>query len=640
MHRSSRLRVVRGAFVPLFVLCTPAFLSAEDADPTIGLRDRVVAGQGRARIEPRLAQWYGGQLEQDGRWLTIAEAQESAAGDLKLLEYEDRRARMEPSLRGHQRLARWCEKNRFAHLARVHWMHALRIAPEDKTSLAALDLVWYDGILMTPDEKRRYRDREKAFAAEQKRWKAQAKRIARRALHDDPEVRAEARAELAAIDQPAAVPALIEELGQPDRNEERAAPAKDLLIRTLGRIRSPEAVSALASFAVYEQDESTRYQALEQLKQRDKAEVVPTLISALEMPVDIAVATHLTDGSVINDYTYTQEAPGGQTYRTGYSTHRRIPGPKFLARDLYETRKVREGYTIPEREIPGRWSFCGRDWVYHPGSTVPSRYVEPQYGPVYAGTVFGDNPYNAGPQSATVARSRGDADRAAVQTENLNRGIAQRNSRVAEVLTEVTGATLDAHPKSWWNWWGERLAANPGLANAAARQELNRALLNDSPRGLARGTIVWTLRGQRPVESLLPGDLVLSQNPKTGELAHQPVLFLAPPREESVSRYTFADGDELHAAPGHITWSVGRGWQRLARIDAGHRLHALGSEPSLAASNEAFKIECYDLIVDGAHTLFIGSAGVLVHDATPVAPTRFALPGIPGPERPELAAIP
>ncbi|MEM9353102.1 MAG: hypothetical protein AAGA92_08820 [Planctomycetota bacterium] len=633
--------LLRGALAVACVLCGPALLwgeeaGPEDADPAVGLRARVVAGQGRARIEPRLARWYDGQLEHHGRWLTVGEAQEAAAGDLKLLEYEDRRAQAERSLRGHQRLARWCEKNELPRLARVHWMHALRIAPEDKAALAALDLVWYDGILMTPEEKRRYREREKGFAAEQKRWRSRAKRIARRVLHDDPEVRAEAREELAAIDHPAAVPALVEELGESKQDAKKAGQAKDLLIRTLGRIESPEAVSALASFAAYDGDESTRYQATEQLKKLDKADVVPTLISALEMPVDISVATHLTDGRVVNDYTYIQEAPGGHTYRTGYSTSRSVPGPKFLARNLYETRKIREGYTIPESEKPGYWSRCGGYWV--PAQTIPAKYVEPEYGPVYTGTVYSDNPYASGAQSATMARSRGDAARAAAKAETVNRGIAERNGAVAEVLTEVTGATLDAHPKSWWNWWGERLAANPGLANAATRQELNRALLNDSPRGLARGTLVWTLRGQRSVESLLPGDLILSQDPKTGELAYQPVLFLAPPREQAVSRYTLAGGDELHAAPGHIAWSAGRGWQRLAKLEPGHRLHAVGSEPSLAASNEAFTIESYDLIIDGSHSLFIGAAGVLVHDATPVAPTRFALPGIPGPERHEVVA--
>ena len=40
----------------------------------------------------------------------------------------------------------------------------------------------------------------------------------------------------------------------------------------------------------------------------------------------------------------------------------------------------------------------------------------------------------------------------------------------------------------------------------------------------AAGTLVWTKTGQRPIESLEIGDLVLAQNVDTGELAYKPVI--------------------------------------------------------------------------------------------------------------------
>jgi len=55
---------------------------------------------------------------------------------------------------------------------------------------------------------------------------------------------------------------------------------------------------------------------------------------------------------------------------------------------------------------------------------------------------------------------------------------------------------------------------------------------------------------------------------------------------------------------------------------------ALLDEFAEEGTTEEQTIDCYDLIVDGFHTYFVGESGILAHDATPIKPTYVALPGI------------
>jgi len=143
---------------------------------------------------------------------------------------------------------------------------------------------------------------------------------------------------------------------------------------------------------------------------------------------------------------------------------------------------------------------------------------------------------------------------------------------------------------------------------------------------LARGTWIWTLEGLRAVETVLPGDYVLAQDPESGELAYRVVLAIDVPREFAVTKLEF-DSHSVHCAPGHVVWRSGTGWRRVSKLVSSDSLHGVEVQLKLRQSTEAFSIDCYDLIVDGFHTFFVGESGVLVHDATPIKPTYVALPG-------------
>ena len=113
----------------------------------------------------------------------------------------------------------------------------------------------------------------------------------------------------------------------------------------------------------------------------------------------------------------------------------------------------------------------------------------------------------------------------------------------------------------------------------------------------------------RPTErrTVRVGDYVLAQDPDSGELAYQVVLAIAVPQELDVSNLDFAD-DSLHCAPGHVVWQSGAGWKRVAKVGESDTLHCVKNELRVDQADEAFRIDCYDLIVDDFHT-FLESVG-------------------------------
>ena len=282
-----------------------------------------------------------------------------------------------------------------------------------------------------------------------------------------------------------------------------------------------------------------------------------------------------------------------------------------------------------------------------PEKHIPSRYVSPKYSGgtpyrAHVSTAYFEDPRYEKNKQFTLEYAKSRAIQSDTRLIQLNKRIQQKNERIVEVMAELTGERFGADPKRWWNWWSNYLDRHPDMAAMGLRQDFNTALLNQEPRGLARGTWVWTRQGKRAVETILPGDFVLSQNPFTGELAHKVVLAIQAPRQIEVREIEF-NGRAMHFAPGHVVWAAGPGWQKVSNLAAGQRLHGVNNEPQIKEIREVFGLDGYDIVVEGFSTLFVGEQGVLVHDATLIRPTHTALPGFSPAavaEAVHLAAVP
>jgi hypothetical protein len=123
------------------------------------------------------------------------------------------------------------------------------------------------------------------------------------------------------------------------------------------------------------------------------------------------------------------------------------------------------------------------------------------------------------------------------------------------------------------------------------------------------------------------GDLVLSRNVDTGELAYKAVIgtTVRPPRP--IVRIS-VEGEEILATLGHPMWVVGSGWRMAKELSPGAQLTGVRGPVRVIVTESAENQTAYNLIVADFSTYFVGESGVLVHDNSPVRPTASVVPGV------------
>ncbi len=143
----------------------------------------------------------------------------------------------------------------------------------------------------------------------------------------------------------------------------------------------------------------------------------------------------------------------------------------------------------------------------------------------------------------------------------------------------------------------------------------------------AAGTPILTQFGPQAIETIKVGDLVLAQDGETGELAYKPVqattLLPAIPLLKITS-----GSDSLATTPGHPFWVNGAGWRTAKQLTAGERLHGLNGAIVIDQVEPIRPSEVYNLVVDGYHNYFAGSARLLAHDFSPLLENTASVPGL------------
>ena len=135
---------------------------------------------------------------------------------------------------------------------------------------------------------------------------------------------------------------------------------------------------------------------------------------------------------------------------------------------------------------------------------------------------------------------------------------------------------------------------------------------------LATGTQIATPDGERPVESLVPGDRVIAYDPETKKRSVVRVL----DNTVSTATETVVIGGGLRVTGEHPIYADGE-WRPAHTLTQDSKLVDPEGKAQPAASSERREgsIEVYDLIVDKPHTFF--AAGYLVHNGN-LAPPKFA----------------
>ncbi len=136
------------------------------------------------------------------------------------------------------------------------------------------------------------------------------------------------------------------------------------------------------------------------------------------------------------------------------------------------------------------------------------------------------------------------------------------------------------------------------------------------------------MTGPIRIDQIQPGELVLSQNPDTGELAYRPVTEVTQRKPSKLLDVQVGD-TQLRCTLGHPFWVSGQGWKMAKELKIGDRIHTvLGTVQVDSLEQEQDENPAYNLVVADFADYFVGNAKVLVHDNNLRAPTGAIVPGL------------
>ena len=560
------------------------------------------------RIAPdnSLARWQLGEIKVGNEWLSVEESQRRAEADPRQIKYQERKESLGESPQGQLTLARWCRGNKLEDEAQFHWSSVLSIDPNNKEALRAAGMRWHDGELKTVAQIREAKVESGEAKQATRQW---ASRIAgwMRALADKKD-----RAPLAvldeirAVDDIAAIPAFedVTLKGSQAANEMNTTVRRLSLafVSALDKLHDEAATESLLRHAVMSSFVDVRAAAIGKLRYRPLDEFVPTLL-------DNFIAPMKSDYRVVND-------PDGSVH---------------YLHSIY-----REG---PFQD----WSYRSERSIYRPGSPIGLAAGVMGNASAAEDSLPGlsnvSNSPARGVSRAGAARSAKNYEKEITDSERqvaeANEKTVALNDRIVSVLTGTTEKSLGSEPRPWWDWWSDYTDYYHGGSRPvnSTVDSSNDYIIPPMQSGslavecFVRGTPVWTKTGQRPIEKLQAGDLVLSQNVATGEIRYKPVLTRTLRPAGPIVEVSTSD-EKFLATRGHPLWVAGVGWRMTKELGDGAVLQTLAGTGRVKGVQSAPDAETYNLVVADFNTYFVGNSGILAHDNTPRRPTQAVLPGI------------
>jgi hypothetical protein len=560
----------------------------------------------------------------------VAEDAGLAAG---LAEYNARRDAMQDTAGEHWRLARWCDERGLEPEAEAHATAVTRLSPNHAEAWKRLGFVPSKGRWVRPEQVAAEEAERKAQLEATARWRPRLESL--RARLTVKSQRDAALAELAAIDDPRAIPAIgrVFASGRVEHQQ--------LAVQLLGQIDTPAAAGPLVLLAVAARDPEVRRAAGETLARRDVRESLDRLIELIRTPVRFEVVT--------------DEGQGGRK-------ELRIEGEAYLLNRRYSTVMPPPDRGGERAQIAAMmWREARVQWLRDAALQLmpaldPDVAAAATGGAVNAWNIANESQAVGGPRpldpeemlaraaardpgsqrtiqrlgrnqavyerAVATAEARFQADLAACAANNA--AARQINDRILPLLAAMTGRELGDDRLAWRSWWSDEQGYS---YRPPEKVVLLQEVPQETPRYFeshscfAAGTLVATLDGPRPIETLRIGDRVLAQDSHSGELSYQPVLsvYHNPPSE--TRRIAFEGTDEaIVATPIHRFWKAGRGWVMARDLKPGDPVRTLGGVARVAAVETAPVQPVFNLEVARLHSFLVGRSGTLVHDNSLIDP--------------------
>jgi hypothetical protein len=542
-------------------------------------RERMLLAAAKGEADAPLPQWYLGRVQSaDGAWKSVDEAPSAREGQL-YREYVAQRNAKADDAAGQKSLADWCERNGLKQQERAHLIRSLTLNPSQAELRQRLDQVrignqWVDRAAVAREQVR-----QKELRAAWEKWHSTLAKIAPQLTSPDEGKREAAENQIRAINDVGALPTLLAVLGSRGESEQ-------LLIldvcKKLPDISSTELIAWMAAESV---SPKVREAAAEMLKPREMSDYVPLLISTMFTSISSQmIQTRLPDGRTVIRKAY---------WREGIDQHQLIVADAT--------------FSVPASGAPVIRSLSPE--IIRADEAHLQTIIE-------------------------LANSRTE-----IAVAERNRLTEERNDRIAAALSIATGEKLPAKPDAWWQWWLDltewTLPNGKGLVGYYEfnrYDNFSRSIWVDWTRRMSSclnaGTPIWTDQGPVAVDRLKIGDLVLSRDVETGELAYKPVILTTVRAKRQLTELTIGK-ERIQATGGHLFWVSGTGWVRAKELQSSDVLHTATNPVKITDSQPGILAETYNLVVDDFHTYFVGDQKLLTHDNTPRRPTRMVVPGLP-----------
>ncbi len=472
------------------------------------------------------SKWQAGQVRQGDAWRKLDELEQTPISS-KWMEYSRLRESTKLDADGHRQLAKWCAKHNLDAQARAHWTAILDSKPNDLLARMQLGHKLVDGKWFTEDQIAQADIESKELLADLSRWSATCNKIAAGLSSSDIKQKKQALANLRAIHDPAALPAI--ELACLRSDQSLFEPWID----AISQFRSKKACLALCRIALSNPDSERGQAAIERIREYALEFSVPELLSLLNTPVE----TKLQFAANENGELFLRRA-----------MFRETPTEKQL---IELQRLVRVNDPIAQH-VELIQVFSRRF-----GADVRFPHVSLKKSNQTSTNLIVD-------ELAAAASAMEDQQILDSQIADFNRQNSELADRVYSILEKLTSANSDRTPESWWQWWRSHnyriQYEKPINYKTYSKVDLAQARLYSAELGriffmscLVAGTEIQTEHGLKNIATLQVGDLVLAQNVETGELDFKPVLRKTLREPATILRIETESGT-IRATEGHRWW--------------------------------------------------------------------------------------
>jgi tetratricopeptide (TPR) repeat protein len=560
-----------------------------------------------------LAGGLAGLVARKGKWKPAAEIERESHADparqALVREYLDRRAATPHTADAQLKLAAWCAENGLKEQALAHYTEVTRIDPARELAWKKLGYVKKGNRWVKPDAAAALKleiDRQKK--ADQQ-WKPRLEKLLEGLESSSSARRDKAREGLAQITDPRAVPMVMKAFGGGNESIQIVA------VGVLSQIDGPMTSFWLAALAVDSESSEVRRQASAAVKRRDPRDVIGRLIARVH-----------------RRYSYEVKPAQG----AGSNATLLVDGERFDIHRLYR---------MPDMDSRFAPTLDASTPFYTGVFLFPTTPGQTSRTAAIGALQSAESAEQQQAQFTVVLQELRNRQLATLQTidgdirilDALNAQIDQTNERVLPILQTLTGQSLGTDSKAWQAWWSDQLGyvVDSGSSSAPSSKPVVTDLITVMPdigwphhACFAAGSLVHSIDGPRPIESIQVGDLVLSQDTTSGDLSFQAVVAVHHNKPQPTLKLTL-DGETIVATGIHRFWQPGKGWIMARELKVGDKLRMVGGVVAVQAIDPDRTQPVYNLDVAQNRNFCVGKAGLLVHDFSFVQPVLAPFDRLP-----------